>query len=258
MSFSFHPDTKNIHFHALYSHGYIQEEGNLRNIARRILDGHITSPNVYEGGVRRGKNWLFADYLVLDFDDPGMGLQEACNYFKDMCHFIAITKSHGKIKKGVKCDRFRVWLKLEQRCTDGAKYTFNTKHLAKKLNADSQAIDLARKFLPSPKIIQGNMNGCLYTLLPKPVQPKIKPLSLRHSLNKYIPMWAKTVLEGGVASGSRNYTCYSLGKWLGKNGFSIQEICSMIRSSPIAQEGFPSQEIEQAVRSGMNQRGSVG
>ena len=201
---------------------------------------------------------MWADNLVLDFDDGNMSLQEACTYFKDSHHFIATTKSHGILKKGVKCDRFRVWLKLVQRCTDGARFVFNTKYLAKKLGADSQAIDLARKFLPGPKIIQGNMSGSLYKLLPKPIVPKVKPLSLKQSLEKYIPLWAKSALEGGVSSGSRNYMCYSLGKWLGKNGFNKEEICSMIRRSPIAQEGFPSWEIEQAVSSGLSKSGMVG
>lgn len=69
------------------------------------------SPFVYQDGTKKSENWNNdkQNILVLDIDD-GLSINEARLTFKEYKYFICTTKSHQVEKKGIKCDRFRIFL----------------------------------------------------------------------------------------------------------------------------------------------------
>jgi len=72
------------------------------------------SAGTFKDGYRNKDNYAqYADMIILDIDD-GLSIDGAKALFQPMTHIIATTKSHQKDKNGVKCDRFRVILPVEQ------------------------------------------------------------------------------------------------------------------------------------------------
>lgn len=247
---SFHPNTQDVNIHSIYSKNFRQanDNGSPNFVGGKIVS-FVTSPIVWIDGVRRGNNFAFADWLVLDFDE-GMSLEEALEKFGKYTHVIGTTKSHGKPKGKdcVVCDRFRVWLKLEDRIEVLEDFTYTTKFYASMHRADAQAIDGARKFLPCREIVSVGQ-GSLLKGKRKPKQIK-RPVEYYSNLPiKFIPKFIQNILATGAPTGSRNYTCFTVAKYLASNGFSEGEILAKILESPLGEE-LPRREIEDAVRNG--------
>jgi len=69
------------------------------------------SPFTFANATKKSENWsnINQNLIILDVDD-GMSIAGAKEMFKDYKYFICTTKSHQQNKKGVTCDRFRVFL----------------------------------------------------------------------------------------------------------------------------------------------------
>lgn len=248
---SFHLNTSDFQFHHIYCYFREADDKGNPDFIGRVITKCVNSPIVWNNGRRRSKDFQYADWLVLDFDD-GLPLEEALELFKNYTHVIGTTKSHKKPKgKDNKiCDRYRVWLKLSRRCENLDDYTYTIKKLAVKYGADCQAIDGARKFLPCREIIsvhKGSLLEIEKKVDYKPVR-QFRDDSLPH---RFVPSFIRQMLDVGVAEGSRNYACYTVSKYLSKNGYSEDEIFDLIMNSPIPAGSASPREVRSAVRNGL-------
>jgi len=66
-----------------------------------------------------------------------------------------------------------------------------------------------------------------------------------------IPIRVQNKLKFGVPKGRRNIACFGIGADLASQGFSKEEIMSLIQNSPILANDFTLSEAEKAVISGM-------
>jgi hypothetical protein len=105
-------------------------------------------PVVFAKPHRRKDNFLFADWIALDFDS-GPSLAEITKAFATTKCVIGTTKSHQKPKSGnPPCDRFRAVIKLKDRCENMLDYEHTLRVLSKRYDADKKAVDAARYFRP--------------------------------------------------------------------------------------------------------------
>ena len=102
-----------------YAHDFKTSRIDLDTLARGIQKC-CWSAMVFRNKHRAEANFIQSDLCVLDFDDGETTLSDAVeNFFPDMQHIIATTKSH-QLPKGDKpaCDRFRVIIPWETTITD--------------------------------------------------------------------------------------------------------------------------------------------
>lgn len=246
---SFHLNITDIEQHYKYSENWqrFDDNNNIESVSR-IIRTCVNSPIVWFNGVRKSDRFLYADWIVLDFD-RGLKLTEALELFENHTHIIGTTKRHQTLidSEGNKIDRFRVWLKSDERCSNISKYIYNTKILAKEFGSDDQAIDGARKFIPCKNIVSIN-EGKTIVLREQVQYVKRDYVSNR---NKFIPSFIMNMLTHGVEDGKRNYACYTIGKYLGNNGFCEGEIVNMIMCSNVPKNQWCVKEVTEAVKNGM-------
>lgn len=249
---SFHLDTENVENHWKYSDNFqkVDDQSN-PDVVARIIRSAVASPIIWFEGKRRADRFMYADWMVLDFD-CGIKLEEGLEIFKEYTHVVGTTKRHQLLldKNGDKIDRFRVWLLLNKRCTSLYEYTYNVKKIARFYGADDQAIDGARKFLPCKKIVSINVEKKVFF-----VEPEIKTKShYSPKSDKFIPKFIDDMMRIGVSDGQRNYACYTCGRYLGPNGFTEDEILELVMNSYIPKGPWCRQEALKAIKSGMRGR----
>ena len=250
MSFSFHPNTKDLQFHYIYTNNFIEIEKDSPRAVARAISRFCTSPIVWEQGVRKQKNYKYSDWMVLDFDD-GVTIEDTLSKLGSYVHVLGTTKSHQKRKKGKgKCDRFRLWLKLAERCTSLENFSYTTRKLGDLYGSDTAAVDGARKFLPCKEIYSIKEEGKLFYILNKPAP---KPVQFTQEFNgsrhKFIPAFVKSLLVNGP-TGSRNFACYKIAQYLSKNNFNQDEIVAMIMGSAVPSKEATLSEVRSAVSNG--------
>lgn len=249
MAISFHGDAINIGKPWLFSANWqVLSNDTPLEIAHKITVA-MTSPCVWGSGVRKEAAFIYADWLGLDFD-RGVRLQEIAHKMRATIHVIGTTKSHGK-EKGAEpaCDRFRVYVKLAERCASLAHFKFGARFVARSLGADLQAADAARMFMPCREIVSVNEYGGKIRL-PTPESPK--PRVDRGFSDGRVPKYVREWLESGVGDGHRNKTCFRIGAILTRCGIDEGEIVDRIMQSaiPIDTSEATRQEVANAVRSG--------
>lgn len=249
MSISFHADTVNIGKEWLYSANWqILSNDSPLEIAHRLTT-HMTSPCIWASGVRKQAYFLHADWLGLDFD-RGVTLQEIRHKLRATIHVIGTTKSHGKEKGNEPaCDRFRVYVKLKERCGSLEHYKFGARFVARSTGADLQAADGARMFMPCREIVSVNEYGDKIRL-PTPTPPK--KVDRGYTNDGRIPKYVDDWLKGGVGEGHRNKACYRIGAILTRCGIDEAAIVDKIMQSaiPIDTSQATRDEVANAVRSG--------
>ena len=123
------------------------------------------SGNIWADGYRKYSNFIQSDFCVLDFDSGETSLAAAVdNYFCDMQHIIATTRSHQKNKGGVTCDRFRVILLWDKTIRCPQVYEWNLKELIDTYYADPSAFNASRFFYPSVDIVSTNFDPDAYKM----------------------------------------------------------------------------------------------
>jgi len=203
------------------------------------------APTMWGEGRRLKIQFRFAEWIGLDFD-AGMTLKEACEIFDKYLHVIGTTKSHQIDKGGIICDRFRVFLKLEERCTNRNDYEHTLKLLIEKFRADKCADGSHRFFFKCIKIIQVGIGG---ELIPVKITPKselkkqqnIEKRNVRlesfYKPYKIIPPRVRKLLNDGCRNGERNDQCYIIGCELFRVGYSFDEVVDLLWNSDIPLDG---------------------
>lgn len=259
--FMYHPDTENLGNGRFYARGWKGKQCETIAEIATLVQRYAASPCMWGGGYRLKKNFRYAEWLALDFDD-GLSLEEAKDIFAPYLHLIGVTKSHGKEKSGVVADRFRVILRLSLRTHNLYDYEMTVSRLVKKYGADSACVDGARFFWPVKEIVSLEYFGKVVTVVDSSavVEARKKREAQRkknwlHSYKKGgdIPPRVKRKLENGVREGYRNTACYQIGADLGPLGYSENEIVGLIMNSPIPirLDAKVEAEVRNAVRSGM-------
>ena len=156
MNFSIanHNDAKN-------PKGFINyEDVEFLNIPEMTTSGFAYSAGKFKDGHRNNDNWLgYEDVLILDIDD-GCTIIQAIEIFKRYENFIITSRSHQKNKNGLVCDRFRIFIHLEETINDK---TLRDKFMLQSMDTfcfvDKSAKDRGRFFFSSPtdaKVIYNN------------------------------------------------------------------------------------------------------
>lgn len=250
---SFHLNIRDINDHTQYSYNWqtIDDAAN-PDIVARVIRSCMTSSIVWFRGRRKSECFMHADWIVLDIDN-GMKLQDGMELFKDYVHVIGTTKRHRLIadQNGDKLDRFRVWLLLQNRCDNLNQYIYNVRFRAAEYGADIQAVDGARKFMPCKTIESVNNKGSKLSLLTPVIQQPKESFITEEMRHRLIPRFVREMFDNGVADGQRNKACYTVARYLGGNGFSQNEIVSMLMGSRIPKGPWCENEVRNAVRSGM-------
>jgi hypothetical protein len=199
------------------------------------------SPAILEGGVRLGKNFVKADFCVLDFDEHAMTLEEAVRTFCDMKHVIATTKSHTP-----KVHSFRVVIPFDK-TLDQPSYQASIRQVMDRYPVvDISCKDAPRFFYHCNKIISYQDEG--YEM--DSVHAEISHTPPRGSFvspykgSRTFPPWARAALEEPQKPGARYTTCWRIAKDLLVSGFTRDEVLSILQGSPVAPGYQDSQYIK--------------
>lgn len=121
------------------SRGFLPIEATIDDIARHILLGHAIASQ-YEGGHRRGANFIKSGFLAADVDD-GMSLDEALDHAMVRHHggLIHTTASHTPERH-----RFRVLFFLDEPIRDGQDWADAQLGIAVLFGSDRTVSDRAR------------------------------------------------------------------------------------------------------------------
>lgn len=258
----FHEDVVNIGKANYYSKGWKGKYTSTAGELKEIVSKYASSPCLWAGGIRLKRNFRCAEWMGLDFDE-GMTLDDAVKIFDKYMHLIGTTKSHGIIKNGVKQDRFRVFLRLQDRCLKLEDYEETVRSFTKKHGADSACVDGARYFWPCKEIISLKCHGEIVKVIDSGKKSQnLKRFNERRKKNwdilykpgKTIPPRVMRKLKFGVPEGTRNINCFQIGADLRDVGFCLDEIVDLImRSSiPLSADSKTRGEVKKAVISGMN------
>lgn len=195
----------------------------------------VWSPIVWRDGRRLRENFLYADWLVLDFDDSEIPLENAVNnIFCDMVHLIGTTKSHAPPSH---C--YRVCLPFEKRITDLSLYEGNVKFYADKYEADPKPTNGATPFYPCKEIISKKHTGFFADVYPDKINEDAEPWDGRLTPLSFYAL--SIISKNVVAHGERDTTAFRVAKDLLKTGMSEAEVlCALkaIKFSPALSERY--------------------
>lgn len=192
----------------------------------------VWSPIAWKDGVRCEKNFLYAEWCVLDIDEPSpdFTLRDVCAGFSHMKHIIGTTKSH-QVAKGDRptCDRFRLLFPFERRITDLRIYRWNMYRLQKIFPIDKACKDGARYFFPCKEIIQCDNEGYLQEVDENPPDwferyqdPHAQQWDARRG-TPVVPLWTRRQLDSIMPIGERNDLIYRIAKDLTRFGFQDEK-----------------------------------
>lgn len=140
---------------------------------------------------RRAKDcWLKSDALYLDIDD-GLTIKDFYAKFKDFEFYLATSKSHQKLKHGLKVDRFHIIFPIQE-ISDINIHESYLKLLNNMLGkkADKNCLESSRKFTAyKDSLTWHNKGQDISKILKNMSLPKIEPkpkLKIHSSYNKLI------------------------------------------------------------------------
>ncbi len=205
-------------------------------------------------GIRLQKNFMFAEWLPIDVDD-GLSLAYALNHLKDYIHVIGTTKSHQKPKNDKPaCDRYRVFLRLEDRTYNLDDYEYTAKKWAKLFQADD-AVTGGHSMLCPCKPVSIKYYGQLVSLVDGAWEKQKLMKAYKGKMdgygNKVIPSWIKVLLDYGQPN-NRNNTGIKVALTLVECGFSHDQILDIIMNSKMAKGGahpYTKAECELSIKS---------
>jgi hypothetical protein len=107
------------HNEAKNAKGFIHyDDVEFSDIPKMVMSGYAYSAGKFKDNHRKNDNWEGCeDVLILDIDD-GCTIKQAMEIFKKYRHFIITSRSHLKDKNGLVCERFRIFLQLENTIND--------------------------------------------------------------------------------------------------------------------------------------------
>lgn len=199
---------------------------NMSLLGDTILNG-VWSPIIWKDGERRSSNFIEAHFLALDFDQPGEeSMLDINDSLKDFKRIIATTKSHGKDKGGITCDRFRLVLPFDKPITNVDEYIYNIKLAMKRFpHADKSCSDAGRFFFPSKEIVVIDRES-EYTWEKKLYTPATSYTTPIHHITKTrtLNSFTKSFINYGTYYDSRNVTTFRCALDMFKADFTESEI----------------------------------
>lgn len=210
------------------------------------------APGVFLDGHRRKDNFLFADWIGLDFDSGELSLDQAVNTFCDMVHVIGVTMSHRT--GDFPLDKFRVLIPLERRIDNLRLYEHQLAIAGKKWPVDEKCLEGARFFYPCREIVSVCTEGYAWEIDENmPPEPDFSAHARGRVKNGCIPMHTRRLLRNPWPPRTYNNTCFEIGCQLGIHGYTPEEITQMILESPTYQNraDAPKNEIFKAVKNGV-------
>ena len=230
----------------------------------------------FKDNYRKAENWLGGNTMLIYDVDAGTTIEEAkaiftdtSSMFLDTAVAIMPTKSHQKEKKGVVCDRFRVFIPLEKPMdfTDEKRFKriMNNVGEAFKLTFDNSTVDPSRMFYPSsPEALeQAWYNPCAlhfvdWKMFDHDVMGKteLHQVARFHNATYSFAGSSKETVERGIrkfflnnyADGNRNNTVFRGFRWCKDTGFSQDEAVGFIKELS-ASNPLPASEFETTLRS---------
>ena len=172
-----------------------------------------------------------AELVILDYDD-GLTVADALSMFGQYIGFIATTKSHGKEKNGVVCDRFRVILPTRSPIMlDAEKFRSMMKEVINHYGPDKACCNIARMYYGCVGADVVFLDGCqlfdweaFYQMAQDQEQQRRQqqPRFTQHyagdrkavALDKAI----QTFIQKNYVTGARNATLFRLARWLRDEG----------------------------------------
>lgn len=131
--------------------GFSSVNINFQDIPNIVKSGFAYSSATFKDGHRNNNNWLGNEQiLILDIDD-NCSVEQAKKIFRKYNFFIVTTRSHQKNKNNLICDRFRVFIELQEpiNCRD-----IRNKFIRQIMNdydfVDKSCKDLGRYYFSSP------------------------------------------------------------------------------------------------------------
>lgn len=114
ITYSVHPytiDLDNEHYFNHYWYAQTDGQDMVKFLQKTVTNAwsHI----VWDKGTRGSLQFNQSQLLVLDCDF-GFPIAEVLSIFKDHWYIIGTTRNHLKVKKGIKCERYRVVLSFER------------------------------------------------------------------------------------------------------------------------------------------------
>lgn len=226
--------------------------GNANLLAEKILTS-AWSPIVWDNNHALTANFQAAYYFVLDFDTIGdEDMEGVNNSLKDFKRIIATTKSHGILKKGIVCDRYRLIIPFTNPITDYSVYKYNYElALRKYWWADHSCKCGARFFFPSKEIIYFDREA-EYTW--DVINPPCASTGLvdhtftRPEITGKIPSWCRAFINDGVLdkNNSRNTTLFKVACEMSRQGFTESKIRQVLLRAKIEWDGVA---LESAIKS---------
>lgn len=114
------------------------------------------APSLFSRGYRSQANFVAAQFVVLDVDEPTIEQSEIEDNIKSLGlnAVIVTSKSHNKLKSNVKCARYHIFIMLSESPLTHNSYKATCRELSDTIclgNDDKKCHDGARFFYPSPK-----------------------------------------------------------------------------------------------------------
>jgi len=196
-----------------------------------IRDVIITRPwsgILWQNGRRLEKNFISSDWLVLDFDDHTLTLDQAQKNFSDYQNIIALTKSHTETNHS-----FRVCIPWAERITEAEQLKYNFRKNAEFYGSDLKALNAARFFWPSIAIHSVNKDGDQMEVMPHfgtSEDFEFIPLAPVDPIRRELPRYYHKYLSEGLdhSRTGRNQPLWGLSKDLFKEGYSENEVLQLI------------------------------
>lgn len=235
------------------------------DVMAEMITNYAWSPIVFKDGICLEANFLYADYLALDFDSGEPSLKSVEKSWCDTAHIIGTTQNHQRIKhKGepgkeqAPCDRFRLVIKITSRCENVEDFKWTAKKLARECGADTSATCAARYFKPCREIISNTMGesdmltqGIMLKPYVVPVPPPVQIPGREFYRNQRVA----SILKGvPIPAGHRNKNLYLAVISLKTQGITKERISDLFRPHFLKYSDFSSQEFEHTLSSAYNSK----
>jgi len=196
---------------------------------RSTILNNAWSPIVWQGGVRKGCNFVSARVCAVDVD-YGLTTQEALDTASGLKIIIAPTKSHTSDKQ-----RFRAIMFFEKTITDPGEYQATMKWAIDLFGGDACG-DLGRFFYPSKSI--RNFEGT-HPVMVRAAEIKPPPSGGDdYQLTGRLPFEVRVFFKDGTLcrSGSRHSTIYYVARRLAGLGLPLETVLHMINEAPFSRK----------------------
>jgi hypothetical protein len=202
----------------------------------KSITSRFWSPIIWQNGQRKGSEFLYSDFMVLDFDDGAWDLDEAVRFCdgNNYKYVIGTTINHMK-QKGIKapCPRFRLIIPWNSRISCKKTYEQNMARISKLIPCDAQCKDSARMFRPCSAIYKFDVSPNRKKVQYFPYRNQKRYSVAGYRAVSLIPRWLEYELQRTPVEGERNLHAFKLAVNLAKLGFSESDVIDKVLSSPI-------------------------